>query len=129
MQKLLGRTWSQARQQAQEEEEKQNNIYSMISQEEMAWGDAALSTAIPVPAGRTTYSLAGHARAAGSLPWSYMDGQLHWARWLSLSQIGPMWQECPPQPCSTATSGFSTVTSTYIITVPALMLVTRCHHR
>src|SRR5438067_6263311 len=44
----------QARMQAQAqdaggEEEKQNNILSVASQEEMAWGDAALSTAIPGP--------------------------------------------------------------------------------
>ena len=39
----------QARTQAQEEEEKQANVLSILSQEEMAWGDAALSTGIPGP--------------------------------------------------------------------------------
>src|ERR1700738_5008991 len=41
----------QARQQGQAagEEERQENVLSILSQEEMAWGDAALSTAIPGP--------------------------------------------------------------------------------
>ena len=39
----------QARMQTSEGEEKQENVLSLLSQEEMAWGDAALSTAIPGP--------------------------------------------------------------------------------
>ncbi|HXZ06362.1 MAG TPA: acyl-CoA dehydrogenase family protein, partial [Ktedonobacteraceae bacterium] len=39
----------QARKQAQAEDEHQSNVFSVLSQEEMAWGDAALSTAIPGP--------------------------------------------------------------------------------
>src|SRR2546429_8841273 len=39
----------QARKQAQVEEERQNNVFSVLSQEEMAWGYAALFTAIPGP--------------------------------------------------------------------------------
>src|SRR5215472_1644926 len=39
----------QARMQAQAEEEKQGNILTVLSQEEMAWRDAAHPTAIPGP--------------------------------------------------------------------------------
>ena len=39
----------QARQQDTGEEERQQNVLSVLAQEEMAWGDAALSTAIPGP--------------------------------------------------------------------------------
>jgi len=40
---------AQARIQAQEGEARQENVLSMLSQEELAWGDAGLSTAIPGP--------------------------------------------------------------------------------
>src|SRR6266849_7654316 len=43
--RFWGGAAAQARTQAQEENEpKQDNILSMLAQEEMAWGDAALST-------------------------------------------------------------------------------------
>src|SRR5258708_12020021 len=47
--RFWGGAAAQGRQQAQEDEERQSNVYSVLSQEEMAWGDAALSTAIPGP--------------------------------------------------------------------------------
>src|SRR5258707_4371258 len=81
----------QARQQAEREDEKQGNVLSVISQEEMAWGDAALSTAIP-----------GQGFAAPPILWKgppeqqmrflapYMDGQLHWGA-LALTEPGIGW--------------------------------------
>ena len=47
--RFWGGAAAQARVQGQEENEKQDNVLSMLAQEEMAWGDAALSTAIPGP--------------------------------------------------------------------------------
>src|SRR5215472_12322807 len=78
----------QAMQQAREEEERQSNVYSVISQEEMAWGDAALSTAIPGP------GLAGPPILAQGTPEQqarflgpYLDGQLRWGA-LALTEPG-----------------------------------------
>lgn len=72
----------QARMQAQGaggEEEKQNNILSVASQEEMAWGDAALSTAIPGPGLAAPPILSqGTPEQQMLFLGPFMDGQLHW---------------------------------------------------
>src|SRR2546423_15115730 len=69
----------QARMQAQEEEEKQDNVLSILSQEEMAWGDAALSTAIPGPGLAAPPILSqGTREQQAKFLGPYMDGQLHW---------------------------------------------------
>src|SRR2546421_9526533 len=78
----------QARTQAQEGEEKQDNILSILSQEEMAWGDAALSTAIPGPGLAAPPILSqGTSEQQARLLGPYMDGQLHWGA-LALTEPG-----------------------------------------
>src|SRR5260221_13349054 len=69
----------QARQQAEREDEKQGNVLSVISQEEMAWGDAALSTAIPGP-GLAAPPILSQGTQEQQMRFlaPYMDGQLHW---------------------------------------------------
>lgn len=78
----------QARRQAQEEDEKQGNILSVISQEEMAWGDAALSTAIPGP-GLAAPPILSNGTPEQQMKFlgPYMDGQLHWGA-LALTEPG-----------------------------------------
>jgi acyl-CoA dehydrogenase len=78
----------QARRQAQEQEEKQGNILSVISQEEMAWGDAALSTAIPGP-GLAAPPILSNGTPEQQMKFlgPYMDGQLHWGA-LALTEPG-----------------------------------------
>src|SRR2546421_1520372 len=78
----------QARMQAQEEEEKQDNVLSILSQEEMAWGDAALSTAIPGPGLAAPPILSqGTREQQAKFLGPYMDGQLHWGA-LALTEPG-----------------------------------------
>ncbi len=68
----------QARMQASEEE-KQENVLSILSQEEMAWGDAALSTAIPGPGLAAPPILSqGTPEQQAKFLGPYMDGKLHW---------------------------------------------------
>ena len=78
----------QSRMQAQAEEEKQDNILSILSQEEMAWGDAALSTAIPGP-GLVAPPILSQGTPEQQMRFlgSYMDGQLHWGG-LALTEPG-----------------------------------------
>ncbi|HEU5379482.1 MAG TPA: acyl-CoA dehydrogenase family protein [Ktedonobacteraceae bacterium] len=79
---------AQAMQQAREEEERQNNIYSVLSQEEMAWGDAALSTAIPGPGLAAPPILSqGTPEQQARFLGPYMDGKLHWGA-LALTEPG-----------------------------------------
>jgi acyl-CoA dehydrogenase len=86
--RFWGGAAAQARQQAQEDEEHQNNIYSVLSQEEMAWGDAALSTAIPGPGLAAPPILSqGTPEQQTRFLGPYMDGQLHWGA-LALTEPG-----------------------------------------
>jgi acyl-CoA dehydrogenase len=74
--------------QAQAEEENQGNILSVLSQEEMAWGDAALSTAIPGPGLAAPPILSqGTPEQQKRFLGQYMDGQLHWGA-LALTEPG-----------------------------------------
>jgi acyl-CoA dehydrogenase len=69
-------------------EERQENILSIISQEEMAWGDAALSTAIPGPGLAAPPILSqGTPEQQAKFLSIYMDGQLHWGA-LALTEPG-----------------------------------------
>ena len=78
----------QARAQAQDGEEKQDNVLSILSQEEMAWGDAALSTAIPGPGLAAPPILSqGTPEQQVKFLGPYMDGQLHWGA-LALTEPG-----------------------------------------
>src|ERR1051326_2630588 len=79
----------QARAQAREEgEERQDNVLSLLSQEEMAWGDAALSTAIPGPGLAAPPILSqGSPEQQAKFLAPYMDGQLHWGA-LALTEPG-----------------------------------------
>src|SRR5260370_34468912 len=78
----------QARMQAREENEKQENILSILSQEEMAWGDAGLSTAIPGPGLAAPPILSqGTPEQQMRFLGPYMDGQLHWGA-LALTEPG-----------------------------------------
>jgi acyl-CoA dehydrogenase len=78
----------QARKQAQAEEEKQNSVFSVLSQEEMAWGDAGLSTAIPGPGLAAPPILSqGTPEQQMRFLGPYMDGQLHWGA-LALTEPG-----------------------------------------
>jgi acyl-CoA dehydrogenase len=86
--RFWGGAAAQGRQQAREGEERQGNVYSMVAQEEMAWGDAALSTAIPGP------GLAGPPILAQGTPEQqarflaqYLDGELRWGA-LALTEPG-----------------------------------------
>ncbi len=87
------RYWSgaagQARAQAREENEpNQSNILAVLSQEEMAWGDAALSTAIPGPGLAAPPILSnGTPEQQVKFLGPYMDGQLHWGA-LALTEPG-----------------------------------------
>jgi acyl-CoA dehydrogenase len=78
----------QARMQEQPGEERQSNILSVISQEEMAWGDAALSTAIPGP-GLAAPPIMSQGTPEQQMRFlgPFMDGQLHWGA-LALTEPG-----------------------------------------
>ncbi|HLI89536.1 MAG TPA: acyl-CoA dehydrogenase family protein [Ktedonobacteraceae bacterium] len=68
--------------------ERQENVFSMLSQEEMAWGDAALSTAIPGPGLAAPPILSqGTPEQQKRFLSIYMDGQLHWGA-LALTEPG-----------------------------------------
>lgn len=86
--RFWGGAAAQGRQQAQEDEERQGNVYSVLSQEEMAWGDAALSTAIPGPglAGPPILSQGTPEQQARFLA-QYLDGKLRWGA-LALTEPG-----------------------------------------
>jgi acyl-CoA dehydrogenase len=76
---------AQARQQG---EERQQNVLSMLAQEEMSWGDAALSTAIPGPGLAAPPILSqGTAEQQQKFLSIFMDGQLHWGA-LALTEPG-----------------------------------------
>ncbi|HEV2660749.1 MAG TPA: acyl-CoA dehydrogenase family protein [Ktedonobacteraceae bacterium] len=76
---------AQARQQG---EERQQNVLSMLSQEEMAWGDAALTTAIPGPGLAAPPILSqGTSEQQQRFLSLFMDGQLHWGA-LALTEPG-----------------------------------------
>ncbi len=81
----------QARRQSQEAgsaEQKQDNVLSVLAQEEMAWGDAALSTAIPGPGLAAPPILSqGTPEQQMRFLGPYMDGQLHWGA-LALTEPG-----------------------------------------
>lgn len=69
-------------------EKRQQNIFSMLSQEEMAWGDAALSTAIPGPGLAAPPILSqGTQEQQERFLGPLMDGQLHWGA-LALTEPG-----------------------------------------
>ncbi|SRR5581483_8369561 len=78
---------AQARLRAQGEE-KQDNVFSMLAQEEMAWGDAALSTAIPGP-GLAAPPILSQGTPEQQMRFlaPYRDGQLHWGA-LALTEPG-----------------------------------------
>src|SRR6266550_8366342 len=83
-----GGSAAQARRQGQEENEKQDNILSVLAQEEMAWGDAALSTAIPGPGLAAPPILSqGTPEQQMRFLGPYMDGKLHWGA-LALTEPG-----------------------------------------
>ena len=87
--RFWGGAAAQARAQGQEEDEpKQDNVRSMLSQEEMAWGDAALSTAIPGP-GLAAPPILSQGTQEQQMRFlaPYTDGQLHWGA-LALTEPG-----------------------------------------
>jgi acyl-CoA dehydrogenase len=86
--RFWGGAAAQARTQGQGEEEKQDNVLSLLSQEEMAWGDAALSTAIPGP-GLAAPPILSQGTQEQQIRFlgPYMDGQLHWGA-LALTEPG-----------------------------------------
>src|SRR5438094_1439147 len=78
----------QARSQGQEENEKQDNVLSLLAQEEMAWGGAASSTAIPGPGLAAPPILSqGTPEQQAKFLGPYMDGQLNWGA-LALTEPG-----------------------------------------
>jgi acyl-CoA dehydrogenase len=87
-QRFWGGAAAQGRQQSQEGEERQSNVYSVLSQEEMAWGDAALSTAIPGPGLAAPPILSqGTPEQQARFLGPYLDGQLRWGA-LALTEPG-----------------------------------------
>lgn len=79
---------AQARMQAQEGEARQENVLSMLSQEELAWGDAGLSTAIPGPGLAAPPILSqGTSEQQAKFFSIYADEQLHWGA-LALTEPG-----------------------------------------
>lgn len=79
----------QARAQAREENEPgQGSLLAVLSQEEMAWGDAGLSTAIPGP-GLAAPPILSNGTPEQQMMFlgPYMDGQLHWGA-LALTEPG-----------------------------------------
>jgi acyl-CoA dehydrogenase len=86
--RFWGGAAAQGKQQAQEDEERQSNVYSVLSQEEMAWGDAALSTAIPGPGLAALPILSqGTPEQQARFLAQYMDGTLRWGA-LALTEPG-----------------------------------------
>src|SRR5258707_15243424 len=86
--RFWGGAAAQGRQQAQEGEERQGNVYSMVAQEEMAWGDAALSTAIPGPGLAAPPILTqGTPEQQARFLAQYLDGELRWGA-LALTEPG-----------------------------------------
>src|SRR5205807_7951677 len=86
--RFWGGAAAQARSQGQEGEEKQDNVLSLLAQEEMAWGDAALSTAIPGPGLAAPPILSqGTPEQQMRFLGPYMDRQLHWGA-LALTEPG-----------------------------------------
>jgi acyl-CoA dehydrogenase len=87
--RFWGGAAAQARSQGQEEGgPQQDNVSSILSQEEMAWGDAALSTAIPGPGLAAPPILSqGTPEQQMRFLGPYMDGQLHWGA-LALTEPG-----------------------------------------
>src|SRR5437667_8701217 len=86
--RFWGGAAAQARSQGQEENEKQDNVLSLLAQEEMAWGDAALSTAIPGPGLAAPPILSqGSSEQRAKFLSIYADGQLHWGA-LALTEPG-----------------------------------------
>lgn len=78
----------QARMQGSEGEERQDSVLSLLSQEELAWGDAALSTGIPGPGLAAPPILSqGTPDQQARFLGPYMDGQLHWGA-LALTEPG-----------------------------------------
>ncbi len=87
--RFAGGAAAQARAQAREENEpRQDNLLAVLSQEEMAWGDAALSTAIPGP-GLAAPPILSNGTPEQQMRFlgPYMDGQLHWGA-LALTEPG-----------------------------------------
>jgi acyl-CoA dehydrogenase len=69
-------------------EGRQNNLLSMLANEEMAWGDAALSTALPGPGLAAPPLLSqGTPEQQKHFFARYQDGQLHWGA-LALTEPG-----------------------------------------
>jgi acyl-CoA dehydrogenase len=86
-QRFWGGSAAQGRMQTKEEE-RQENVLSMLSQEEMAWGDAALASAIPGPGLAAPPILSqGTPEQQRRFLSIYMDGQLHWGA-LALTEPG-----------------------------------------
>src|SRR6266481_208568 len=87
--RFAGGAAAQARAQAREENEpRQDNLLAVLSQEEMAWGDAGLSTAIPGP-GLAAPPILSNGTPEQQMKFlgPYMDGQLHWGA-LALTEPG-----------------------------------------
>src|SRR3984893_7626330 len=87
--RFWGGAAAQARAQGQEEDEpKQDSSLSMLAKEEMAWDDAALSTAIPGP-GLAAPPILSQGTPEQQMRFlaPYMDGQLHWGA-LALTEPG-----------------------------------------
>jgi acyl-CoA dehydrogenase len=79
---------AQARMQPQEGETRQENVLSMLSQEELAWGDAGLSTAIPGPGLAAPPILSqGSPEQQAKFFSIYADDRLHWGA-LALTEPG-----------------------------------------
>src|SRR5437660_10100562 len=78
----------QARRMEAQEEGRQQAVLGVLSQEEMAWGDAALSTAIPGP-GLAAPPILSHGSPEQQAKFLsiYADGQLHWGA-LALTEPG-----------------------------------------
>src|SRR5437660_6369552 len=78
----------QARRMEAQEEGRQQAVLGVLSQEEMAWGNAALSTAIPGPGLAAPPILyQGTPEQQMRFLGPYMDGQLHWGA-LALTEPG-----------------------------------------
>ena len=86
--RFWGGSAAQARAHRDESDARQDNVLSMQSQEEMAWGDAALSTAIPGPGLAAPPILSqGTPEQQMRFLGPFMDGQLHWGA-LALTEPG-----------------------------------------
>jgi acyl-CoA dehydrogenase len=74
--------------QVQEGEARQENVLSMLSQEELAWGDAGLSTAIPGPGLAAPPIISqGTSEQRAKFFSIYADDRLHWGA-LALTEPG-----------------------------------------